>query len=90
MQTITVPYEYVKQLERRIERLERYILQRYRIVADRQKAPSFSHALDLLVGLGKRLEPEVEKHGRTEEQGIKNLRKTRKETFKEVYGGTTR
>jgi hypothetical protein len=63
MQTITIPYDYLKQLERRIERLERFILRKYHIVADRPKAPSSSHALDLLVGLGKRFEPEVEKQG---------------------------
>jgi hypothetical protein len=86
MQTITIPYDYLKRLERRIERLEKYILQRYHIVADRPKAPSSSHALDLLVGLGKKMESEVEKQGLTEEQLIKDLRKTRKGIFKEAYG----
>jgi hypothetical protein len=86
MQTITIPYSYLRKLESRIERLEQFVLQRYHIVADRPKAPSSSHALDLLVGLGKKLEPEVEKQGLTEEQLIKDLRKTRKEIFKAVYG----
>ena len=56
MQTVTVSYDYLKQLERRIERLGKYILQRYHIIADRPKAPSSSHALDLLIGLGKKYE----------------------------------
>ena len=90
MRTISVPYNYLKQLKRRIKRLERFILQRYHIVADRPKAPSSSHALDLLVGLGKRLEPEVEKQGLTEKQLNRDLRKTRKEIFKEVYRDATR
>jgi hypothetical protein len=69
MQTVTVPSDYLKQLESRVERLERFILRKYRIVADRPKAPSSSHALDLLVGLGKRLESEVKKQGLTESGG---------------------
>jgi hypothetical protein len=89
MQTITIPYAYLRELESRIERLEKFVLRKYRIVTDRPKAPSSSHALDLLVGLGKRLEPEVEKQGLTEEQLVKDLRKTRKEIFKEVYGDAT-
>jgi hypothetical protein len=90
IQTITVSYDYLKRLERRIERLEKYILQRYHIVADRPKAPSSLRALDLLVGLGKRLEPEVKRQGLTEERLVRDLRKTRKETFKEVYNNTSR
>jgi hypothetical protein len=90
MQTITVPYEYLKLLERRVERLEKYILHRYHIVADRPKAPSSSHALDLLVGLGKRLEPEVKRQGLTEERLVEDLRKTRKDIFKEAYGDIAR
>jgi len=65
--------------------LEKYILHRYHIVADRPKAPSSSHALDLLVGLGKRLEPEVKRQGLTEERLVEDVRKARKEIFKEVY-----
>lgn len=90
MQTITIPVDYLKRLESRIERLEQFVLRKYHIVADRPKAPSSSHALDMLVGLGKRMESEVEKQGLTEEQLIKDLRKTRKEIFKEVYGDIAR
>jgi hypothetical protein len=81
MQTITIPYDYLKQLERRIERLEKYLLQKYRIVADGPKAPSSSHALDLLVGLGKKMESEVEKQGLTEERLVEDLRKNSKGDF---------
>jgi hypothetical protein len=86
MQTITIPYDYLKKLESRIERLEQFVLRKYHIIADRPKLPSSSHALDLLVGLGTKMESEVEKQGVTEEQLIKDLRRARKEIFKEVYG----
>jgi hypothetical protein len=43
-------------------------------------------ALKLLVDLGKKLAPEVERRELTEEQLIQDLRRTRKEIFKEVYG----
>jgi hypothetical protein len=36
------------------------------------------------------MESEVERQGLTEEQLVKDLRKTRKGVFKEVYGDTSR
>jgi hypothetical protein len=81
MQTVIVSHDYLKQLESRVQWLEEFALRRKKSPPASPEELQEMHT-DLVIKLGQ----EAEQQGITEEQLVKELRKTRKKVFAETYG----